>query len=93
MALAAARNAEAKGASEEADKALAAANEKTAELERKLAESRLAAEAKERENRARAYAEYTARKGLLERRLRSGELNKDSYNAELDALDKEIRGR
>jgi len=93
VALAAARNAEAKGASEEADKALAAANEKTADLERKLAESRLAAEAKERENRARAYAEYTARKGLLERRLRSGELNKDSYNAELDALDKEIRGR
>lgn len=93
VALAAARNAEAKAISQDADQALAAANEKTAALERQLAESRLATEAKERENRARVYAEYTARKGLLERRLRSGELTKDTYNAELDALDKEIRGR
>ncbi len=93
VALAAARNADAKVASQDADQALTAANEKTAALERQLAESRLATEAKERENRARIYAEYTARKGLLERRLRSGELTKDTYNAELDALDKEIRGR
>lgn len=90
---AATRLAAAKGASEDADKALAEANEKAATLERQLAESRLAVEAKTRENRARTYAEYTARKGLLERALRSGELNNETYQAAVEALDKELRGR
>lgn len=44
-------------------------------------------------NREHAYGEYTARKGLLERRLRTGELNRDTYRELLAELDKEIRGR
>lgn len=91
--LAAARNAEAKAVSTDAEKAVAEANEKVAALEQKLADTKLAVEAKERETRARTYAEYTARKGLLERRLRNGELNKDSYAEALAALDKELRNR
>lgn len=91
--LAAARNAEAQAAAAEADKSLAGANEKVVSLEQKLAEARLAVEAKDRENRARTYAEYTARKGLLERRLRTGELSKDGYAEALAELDKELRNR
>lgn len=91
--LAAAQAENAKAAADNADKALQEANEKAADLERKLAESRLATEAKERENRGRTYAEYTARKGLLERRLRAGELTPETYAGELAALDKELRNR
>lgn len=91
--LAAARNAEAQTASADADKSFTEANEKVVALEQKLAEAKLAVEAKNRENRARTYAEYTARKGLLERRLRTGELNKDSYAEALAELDKELRNR
>ena len=47
----------------------------------------------EQRNREHAYGEYTARKGLLERRLRTGELNRDTYRELLAELDKEIRGR
>ena len=43
--------------------------------------------------REHAYGEYTARKGLLERRLRTGELNRETYRVLLAELDKEIRGR
>jgi hypothetical protein len=54
------------------------------------AKARIAAlEARTREH---AYGEYTARKGLLERRLRAGELNRETYKALLAELDKEIRG-
>lgn len=91
--LAAAKAAAAKGESEQADKALAEANEKAAALEAKLADTKLAVEAKTREVRARTYAEYTARKGLLERGLRTGELNKETYQQALEALDKELRNR
>lgn len=91
--LAAARDANAKETAAAAEKALQEANERVVALEQKLADSKLAAEAKARESRARTYAEYTARKGLLERRLRNGELNNDSYREALAELDKELRNR
>jgi len=56
-----------------------------------LANARIAA--LELRNREHAYGEYTARKGLLERRLRTGELNRETYRELLAELDREIRGR
>jgi hypothetical protein len=43
------------------------------------------------ESRARTYSEYTARKGLLERQVRNGEITRDQYRALLAQLDKELR--
>jgi len=69
----------AEAAAEGAGRNLEQANARIAELERR--------------NREHAYGEYTARKGLLERRLRMGELNRETYRELLSELDKEIRGR
>jgi hypothetical protein len=79
--LTAAKNAvnAAETAAEGAGKALEEANARIAALEQR--------------NREHAYGEYTARKGLLERRLRTGELNRETYRELLAELDKEIRGR
>jgi hypothetical protein len=43
------------------------------------------------ESRARTYSEYTARKGLLERQVRNGEITRDQYRTLLAQLDKELR--
>jgi hypothetical protein len=69
----------AEAAVEGAGKDLAQANARIAALELRI--------------REHAYGEYTARKGLLERRLRTGELNRETYRELLAELDKEIRGR
>lgn len=79
--VAAAKNASnaAAAAAEGAAKDLEEANARLAALQQRL--------------REHAYGEYTARKGLLERRLRNGELNRETYRELLTELDKEIRGR
>ncbi len=43
------------------------------------------------ESRARVYSEYTARKGLLERQVRNGEVTREQYRVLLSQLDKELR--
>jgi len=43
------------------------------------------------ESRARTYAIYTARKGLLEREVRIGEITREQYHVQLTQLDKELR--
>jgi len=80
-----------------AEQRLAEANGRVAELERRLAnqeaEAALAAEVGGRALRERAYAEYTARKGLIERALRSGELSREAYRVAIEQLAGEERPR
>lgn len=45
------------------------------------------------ESQARTYAIYTARKGLLERAVRTGEMTREQYHVQLSQLDKELRNR
>ena len=57
------------------------------------AKAKLEVEAAQRTILDRTYAEFTARKGLLEARLRAKEITQAAYLAEIEALEKEARGR
>lgn len=57
------------------------------------AQAKLEVEAAQRIILDRTYAEFTARKGLLEARLRAKEITQQAYLAEIKALEKEARGR